>query len=257
MRLARKRLKGNWGTVISVEAIVACARILTLILGTLPSVWFENSGDQLEYMLIVALLLVVDWLIVSPLLLGRTMVYWDIISVRTVKVGRIFYGFRLYTKAIMWRVGRFVRRLLWSIIAYAPAVILFGIAPVLRNAPVTPRTDALMLMVTIGRIVLPVVGFVVCEIQMTRYAPADCLLAAGDGRVGAGKLFKRSRRMMRGHVGAASWQWIGFGGLWLASLLIVPLVYTIPVYRTARMNLIRKCIVSAPSSSTPQKRQKG
>jgi len=256
VRLARKRLKGHWGTVISVEAIVACIRIFILIIEIALLSLLKFHENQTEYMLIIATFLVVDWLIVSPLLLGRTIVYWDIISMRTVKATRVFYGFKLYAKAVMWRAGRFVRRLGWSIISYAPAVILFGIAPVLRVAPVTPRTDALMLMVTIGRVVLPVMGFVVCEIQMTRYAPADCLLAAGNGRVAVQRLFKRSRKMMRGHAGAVAWQWIGFGGLWLGSLLIVPLAYTVPIYRVSRLNLVRKCVVSAPSEVINEKRCK-
>ena len=261
--LARQRLRGNRCEAVTAECAVLCARLALAItelalfaLCGAPGIGDAPAG-QTSYAAVLFAVLIADWLLISPLLIGRAVIYWDIVQSRPTSASRIMSGFSVYKKALLWRLGRFVRRFFWSTVCYAPTVFLLGYIPLLRRAPETGINNALLLVLTAAQLVFPFAGLLMCESMMLRYLPAECLIAASNGSVPMHRLFSKSRKMMRGNVGALMWVSFSFAGWGLLSALIAPAIYSVPVYRTSRIIALRRCMAESETGSKKRKTKRG
>lgn len=254
---ARRLLKGHWISVISIQSIIMAASMLVLLMElallrfchldtetiAYVSIFFT---DKWAYGAVTVGTLLLDWLLVSPLLLGQSLYYWKIASGEEVSYA-VFFSFyrRGYGRSLHWRFSLFIRRLLWTALCYLPAAFIMGYAELVRrNGSDTPLADITLMFCTLLGFLLLITGFIVSEMLMLRYLPA-AYLSALNSENSIRNIFRQSRQTMHGHIAEMFGIAVGFIGWFVSCLLVLPYFYVSPLYLATRTAVIRRYMAEA------------
>ena len=209
--------------------------------------WLANAGLW-PHAAIIAGVAMLDLLLVSPLRLGEAAYYYQLtqgqarareatcafravrdtgsltvpqsathefVPVRpeTPKVPvRTIWGFyrKGYGKAVGWRLVMWGWRTVYGLACFAPATLLWGYSEVLRvSGDASSLTDVTRLFCGLFGLFALAAGWVVHQLMMLRYLPAQFRLAEGASLREA---LRDSRRLMKGNTGDAAWMYMGFSG---------------------------------------------
>lgn len=252
-RKARGCLKNNWGQAILTEGGVLCGQLaLTLaewgmLLGLgLPlgrAAFVYPAADMrpvIARMVIVVVLVILDLLILSPLKLGRSVFYWEMIhSLRSQPggYGRQYFKGKRYRQALHWRLQLWGRRLGWSLLLWTPSMALLWVGEWMRldslRKGVVDLTCVAFLF--LGMLAF-VTGCVAVEILMLRYHAA----AYGIGRgLSVRESFRFSTTVMKGHIERLLRLYARYGAGLLSCVLALPALYVMPLLRTEQAQLVR------------------
>lgn len=237
--------------------------------------WLANAGLW-PHAAIIAGVAMLDLLLVSPLRLGEAAYYYQLtqgqarareatcafravrdtgsltvpqsathefVPVRpeTPKVPvRTIWGFyrKGYGKAVGWRLVMWGWRTVYGLACFAPATLLWGYSEVLRvSGDASSLTDVTRLFCGLFGLFALAAGWVVQQLMMLRYLPAQFRLAEGASLREA---LRDSRRLMKGNTGDAAWMYMGFSGWLAACLFVIPIVYVSPLFLTTRAIFVRR-----------------
>lgn len=248
----RAQLKGNWGQAVLVEGSILCGQILLMLaewavmlgLGVEigSAVFLYPAGDMRPVwarLALIIVLVVVDWLILSPLKLGRSVFYWKVVNtVETVEErGRKYFTGKLYRQALHWRLRLWGLRLGWSLLLWSPSIALFGIGEWMR---LNSLRQGVVDLTCIGFFFLGIsafmVGWLVIEVIMMRYRPAAYGIGSG---MTVREAFAWGKKVMKGHAEPILWLYIRYGFGLLVCLLALPALYVMPLFQTDQARLIR------------------
>lgn len=259
---ARKCLKGHWTAAVAVECIIAAAGMLIPLAFLASLRFFGLSAEKMTdindliygewlYAAVTLALLLMDWLILSPLILGRQLFYWQLASGCNAPAKLIlnFYG-RRYVHSLRWRLSMFLWRILCWVVCMLPAAAITGIAKAVRQNGVNSAvTDVILLFSTFFGFIFFVAGLLVIEIMMIRRLPSTVLIFKNDTKKYPKRLFKNSARIMKGHVADTFQLVTGFGGWFTFCLLIFPYLYVAPLFFTTRMIAVRQFTMKSMGKS--------
>lgn len=263
---ARRLLKGRYGLSAAVECVTMTAglcipvtELLALRLigwrdaGNIRSAALWNGGWP--YALLTVGLLTMDWLLLSPFLLGRAAYYWHLVSGGRPSLGQLFsfFGHR-YRQALRWRFSLCLRRLLWNTVCFAPAALTMGMADYLRGRVVgNLLNDVIILLCSILGMLFLLGGWLVCEMLMMRYLPAVLFIVSQPaGERWDKTVFSRAAAAMRGHVTEMFWVYAGFVGWLLSCVFLLPYVYVTPLFFTTRTWTLKSIMEESAAAAVPQ-----
>ncbi len=254
---ARKYLKGYWSAAVAVEFVsmavgllVPLASLSVLRIFGLGAEEVVHASDLVNggwiYAVIVAALLIVDWLLISPIILGRQAFYWGIASGVGVTVFSIFrYYSRNYIFSLRWRLSRWLYRAAYTAICMLPAAFAIATTRAIRQSGInTAFGDVLMLFGTVFGFVFFLFGLIFTEILMIRTMSAAFLLIGEENDKYPKRLFRCSVRLMRGHVVREFNLFAGFTGWFVCCVLFFPYFYAMPIFSTVRAISIGRIIES-------------
>ncbi len=267
---ARQRLKGNWLTANAVQCTQLAFGLLVLLfelaalrLLGLGAEKVVEAGDLWTggwlYGAVLLGALLLDWLLVSPIRAGQALYYLRLAETRGEGLPPdvdkaatreilpsappapseekpsyllVFSFFRQgYGRALRWRLGLFCRRLGWGTLCYAPAALIGGYRELLRRGGShTPLADMTMLLCTFLGLAALIAGFIILEMLMLRYLPAQYLLAGPPEK----HLFRRAHRIMHARLGQTVGLYLGFAGWLAACFVLLPYFYAAPLFQTTR-----------------------
>jgi uncharacterized membrane protein len=244
---ARERLKGNWAQAITVECIcisvgmlipmssIASLRLLGLNVETVIHASDLYTGGWI-YALLTLAFLVMDWLLLSPLLLGKHAFYRQLVLGNEAPFYLIFGFFgRRYFHALRWRLSMFFHRFLTMFIYLTPAAAAAGIAKAVRQSgSQSTAADITLLFCTLLGLFFFFSGLLIGEIRMLRRLPAAYMLIENPEKKYPKRLFKKSAHKMRGHMIEMFNLIAGFTGWFAACIFIIPFLYVIPIFNTTR-----------------------
>lgn len=247
VKKAKQLLRGNRLTTVAIQLLIIGARLLNVVAQLLllravglsaervvpvSGLW---SGEWL-YGLVFLFALAADWLLFSPLLLGQTACYCRIVREEEAGFSLMFHFFgSKYTSALKWRLGLFLRRLLWSGICLLPAAVTAGYAVIVRSgATDSSLADITLMFCSLFGVFFLLAGLIASELIMMRYLPASFLLVMAEEKIPPKKLFGEARRAMRKHIGDMLWLTIRFTGWLAASAAVLPYFYGVPLFHTTR-----------------------
>ena len=263
---ARGRLRGHWEKSVSVQCVLLCLDLFLmageLLLLRLLSMGAEQvvHADELlqirslwKHAVVVLGFAAADLLLTSPFRLGQAAFFDAIAGGSPIPVRAIWcYYRRGYARSIRWRLAIWGRRLLWGALCFAPAAGILGYGRILRaNGVETPFNDVCRLFCLIFGLFSLAAGWILLELIMLRYMPAQYLIAQGQD---VGASLSDARRLVKGKTGEIAWLYIGFSG-WLAScLLFVPFFYVSPLFLTTRAVAIRRMRKASRQKPSTEKR---
>lgn len=255
---ARKYLKGNWSAAVAVE-FVSMAVGLLMPLASLSVLRVLGLGAEEVvhasdlanggwiYAVVIAALLIVDLLLVSPIILGRQTFYWKIASGAGATVFSLFryYG-RHYIFSLRWRLSRWMYRIAYTAICLLPAAFAVGTTRAIRQSGINSDfADVLMLFGTVFGFVFFLFGLIFAEILMIRTISAAFLLTGEEHDKYPRRLFRCSVRLMRGHVFREVNLLAGFIGWFVCCALFFPCFYVMPLFSTVRAISIGNIVKSS------------
>ncbi|MDD2362355.1 MAG: hypothetical protein PHH84_05290 [Oscillospiraceae bacterium] len=252
---ARQRLKGHKPKAVAVEFITVAAGIFVTItyltVLRLSGLGFESLIHSSElinnwyYMLITAGIFLLDWLLLSPLLLGRLAFYMNIAAGEKVKVRVIFrYYLNKYNHALRWRLSIRIRRFIYLSVCLLPAAIASGTAKAVRaGGSMTPASDVIMMFCTLFGVLFLLAGLLFSETLMLRKLPAAYLVINNRDKKYPKRIFRESSKIMKGHVADTFQLVTGFSGWFTACTFIIPYFYVMPLFFTTRTMAVRKLIL--------------
>lgn len=249
---AKAQLRGHWGQAIGAEGSVIGGQWLLYLAEWGLLLWCglpidgtpAGSVEAGDYrgaavrLTVAAGIVVLDWLLLSPLKFGRATLYFRILSAAPPSrpLSRFFRGGR-YRRALGWRLHLWGRRLWWSLLFWSPAVALWSMGEHLRlQAAGQGGMSPLSPLFSMSGTLLYLVGWLLVEVMMLRYLPAACGMEQGMTVRAA---FRHSRRVMKGHLDAL----LRFYGrnLWrlCSCVLVLPALYVMPLFRMERAYRLR------------------
>lgn len=250
---AKALLRGNWGQAVWVEGcaiggewllqLVEWGLLLWCGLPVGQALVWPTDGDHAPFFLRLAILVgmvMLDWLVLSPVKLGRATLYCRILSsdypVPTGHLRRCF-RWKRYRRALLWRLHRWGRRLWWSLLLWTPAITLWSVGEQMRLASLRQSAYPLLpLLLLIGGTVLLVLGWLGVEVLMLRYLPVAYFIERGMPVKAA---FRQSPRVMKGHMDSL----LRFYGRHLLRLcscvLVLPSLYVMPLFRMEQAGRVR------------------
>lgn len=257
-RRAAGRLRGRWGAAFVTEALLLTARLLLPSSELLLRRWplFQNLAERLPMRgLPVSLLLplALDWLLISPLLLGRAAFYREAARGGESRPAQLFCFFGRYGWALRWRMGLAWRKGTWMLLCLLPAMLVGGAGEGLRRAGGGASGDLLILLSTLASGVLAVGGVLAWGMLTMKYLPSAYLLAEAreNGGHWPARLFRRSGRIMRGNAADTLWFCAGFAGWFLLCAFLPVWFYAAPLYQTARAGAAFRLLRRDPGETDP------
>lgn len=261
----RFHLKGNWGQAVLAEGGILCVQMLLtlaewgIMLGMGvrigSAVFLYPAADirpVLARMIIMMILVIMDLLILSPLKLGRSVLYWQMVgAVKPVdgESRRQYFEGQYYGQAIHWRLRLWGWRLFWSLLLWLPAIALLGVGEWLRlNSLRQGVIDLTCVVFFLMGIVAFLVGWLVCEIVMMRYRPAA--YGVGQG-MPVKEAFRWAKTVTKGRIESILWLYLRYALGLISCLLGLPALYVMPLFQTEQAQLIHKWAkISAPLEKT-------
>ncbi|MDD2417762.1 MAG: hypothetical protein PHR18_01825 [Oscillospiraceae bacterium] len=251
---ARQRLKGHRLKAIAVEFIAVAAGMLVPIasltvlrlsgLGAERMIHASELINKWYYALITVGLFALDWLLISPLLLGRLAFYMDIAAGDEVKVRVIFKFYVIrYSHALRWRLSIQIRRLLYWSVCLLPAAFASGVAKAVRaSGSMTPASDVIIMFCTLFGTLFFLAGLLFSETLMLRKLPAAYLVINNRDKKYPKRIIRTSSKIMKGHIIDTFQLITGFGGWLAACIFLIPYFYVMPLFFTTRTIAVRKFI---------------
>lgn len=239
---SRQLLAKNWHKAIFVEvlcgmmyAVLLFTELLLLFSLDLPMIL--NQSFSVVRLIIMAAVLLLDIMILSPVKLGRIAYYTRLTqtggkNIRFKVIGS-FFAKGKYGAAIRWRITYWVFSVFWLLIWLLPSAATFGFSGAFRagiNGSIT--ADVLWLFSSLIGVFSLMAGIVLWRLTMMRYQASAFLLVQGN-RVAAS--FRGSRRLMKKHLGDMLWLDCSFAGWGILSLLALPIFFVAPMLTVSKI----------------------
>lgn len=240
--LARSRIKGNRIGAMVIQlahsgllAVLYFSEILLTVAAdrVVPELAAFPAGCWQGAVLAVVLLM--DLLLVSPLYVGRAAFYLKLAKQQPASglvVIRQYRG-RRYWRAVGWRLQLWGRRLLWAVPCFLPGLAFYAwMRWQLFTGVYTPADQIVLLATTLFCLAFLLTGFVIWQLISLRYMPAMYFTSQQHGTVR--EAFRASKRLMKGQMGACLQLYMGYAWCLLGSLLVVPYIALMPLFFAAR-----------------------
>ena len=266
---ARERLRGHWGQAILVQCLVIGSSLVLLLTELLclrrfgiraeEAIHLDELRIQPKLWLhigIIAAMIVIDLLLVSPLHLGQAAFYDALAAGRPASVRQLWRGYRAgrYGRAVRLRLSLWMIRLLSGAVCFLPSAVVFAYSDHLRQTGLTtPFVDVCRIFCLVFGLFALLAGWILWEMWMLRFQPAVYLVAEG---LGVCRALGASRRIMRRRIGGFAWFHLGFAGWLAACLLVLPYFYAAPLFMTAKTVVIRRYRRACPESAREKKPKK-
>lgn len=266
---ARERLRGHWGQAILVQCLVIGSSLVLLLTELLclrlfgiraeEAIHLDELRIQPKLWLhigIIAAMIVIDLLLVSPLHLGQAAFYDALAAGRPASVRQLWRGYRAgrYGRAVRLRLSLWMIRLLSGAVCFLPSAVVFAYSDHLRQTGLTtPCVDVCRIFCLVFGLFALLAGWILWEMWMLRFQPAVYLVAEG---LGVCRALGASRRIMRRRIGGFAWFHLGFAGWLAACLLVLPYFYAAPLFMTAKTVVIRRYRRACPESAREKKPKK-
>lgn len=266
---ARERLRGHWGQAILVQCLVIGSSLALLLTELLclrlfgiraeEAIHLDELRIQPKLWLhigIIAAMIVIDLLLVSPLHLGQAAFYDALAAGRPASVRQLWRGYRAgrYGRAVRLRLSLWMIRLLSGAVCFLPSAVVFAYSDHLRQTGLTtPFVDVCRIFCLVFGLFALLAGWILWEMWMLRFQPAVYLVAEG---LGVCRALGASRRIMRRRIGGFAWFHLGFAGWLAACLLVLPYFYAAPLFMTAKTVVIRRYRRACPESAREKKPKK-
>ena len=266
---ARERLRGHWGQAILVQCLVIGSSLVLLLTELLclrlfgiraeEAIHLDELRIQPKLWLhigIIAAMIVIDLLLVSPLHLGQAAFYDALAAGRPASVRQLWWGYRAgrYGRAVRLRLSLWMIRLLSGAVCFLPSAVVFAYSDHLRQTGLTtPFVDVCRIFCLVFGLFALLAGWILWEMWMLRFQPAVYLVAEG---LGVCRALGASRRIMRRRIGGFAWFHLGFAGWLAACLLVLPYFYAAPLFMTAKTVVIRRYRRACPESAREKKPKK-
>ena len=253
---ARSILAGHWAPAFLTQSIWLCGLLLLLIVEillrqligiptaqTILAMLHPALQSVLPYALVLAGMLLMDLLLLSPLRLGRVKYFRrQMEGEDSIRELFSFYRGRRYGRAIWWRLRLWARYLLWGCLFLFPGSLALGWSALIRTGAVSDVTGMLMLCLNLIGVLSLLSGFIALCLWMLRYQPAALLLAEDEP---AGNVFRRSARAMKGELGELTWLYLRLSGWVVGEWLLLPGFYAGPLVATARTQFLLRVLQRA------------
>lgn len=266
---ARERLRGHRGQAILVQCLVIGSSLVLLLTELLclrlfgiraeEAIHLDELRIQPKLWLhigIIAAMIVIDLLLVSPLHLGQAAFYDALAAGRPASVRQLWRGYRAgrYGRAVRLRLSLWMIRLLSGAVCFLPSAVVFAYSDHLRQTGLTtPFVDVCRIFCLVFGLFALLAGWILWEMWMLRFQPAVYLVAEG---LGVCRALGASRRIMRRRIGGFAWFHLGFAGWLAACLLVLPYFYAAPLFMTAKTVVIRRYRRACPESAREKKPKK-
>lgn len=266
---ARERLRGHWGQAILVQCLVIGSSLVLLLTELLclrlfgiraeEAIHLDELRIQPKLWLhigIIAAMIVIDLLLVSPLHLGQAAFYDALAAGRPASVRQLWRSYRAgrYGRAVRLRLSLWMIRLLSGAVCFLPSAVVFAYSDHLRQTGLTtPFVDVCRIFCLVFGLFALLAGWILWEMWMLRFQPAVYLVAEG---LGVCRALGASRRIMRRRIGGFAWFHLGFAGWLAACLLVLPYFYAAPLFMTAKTVVIRRYRRACPESAREKKPKK-
>lgn len=143
-----------------------------------------------------------------------------------------------YGRAVGWRAVLWGWRTLYGLLCYLPATLLFGYSDMIRlSGDISPLGDVTRLFCGLFGLFALLAGWVVQQLLMFRFLPAQYLLAQGAT---LRESLRGARRRMKGHIGRTARLYLGFSGWLAACVLVFPFYYVSPLFLATRAAFVRR-----------------
>ncbi|MBQ9963970.1 MAG: hypothetical protein IJP14_02490 [Clostridia bacterium] len=196
-----------------------------------------------------------DLLFVSPLKAGRAYYYKEIaLASSNVRFSDFLIFFRHhYERAVLWRLRLWVTRTVWNAVFSLPSAVLLTVC--LQAEQQGQATVAVIAFVL--AIVLFIFALILTEIRMFRYIPVVYCLTELSVR----QAFKIGRLYSKKFGGQWTLLYLDYAIPALAFWLVVPFIFTTPVFHTARaatvLRLFRKNPDEIPEQHLKRRKNHG
>lgn len=250
---AKEYLKGHWGRAVWAEGlIIAAGWVLKLIewgglllaglsLSSEPGLPI-SPAEQREWMIRGILWLcvvILDWLWISPLLLGRKALYIRMVKQETnalAGVLRQYFKKGKYKQALQWRICSWGLRLWWSLLIWTPAILLWRMGEGMRLQALHNATSVLPAIgIELSGSILYLLGWGLIELVMLRYLPAVYGMKQG---LPTRKAFRYARLIMKGHIPALLRLYRRYFLGICSCFLVLPSLYVMPLLRVEQTKRI-------------------
>lgn len=257
---AKKALKGRWGGAIAVVLMLCAIWLLFSILESVFTIFFGlpdfneilNSfllGQPLPpaavpSVIISGVFAVLGFLVLTPLRLGMINWLYQLTGGQPREISSLFSFFEapsLFLKALLLRVGIWVRMAFWGILCMLPGVVFTVFGDYLARPEASSGDHALAAAgITLGS-VLFLLGAAALWILSFRYLLAGYLLCA-DPDLGVSTVIRLSVRGTRGRLGKLAQFQLSFLGWYLSCIFVLPLLYVAP-YIGASMAIYARYLI--------------
>lgn len=223
-------LKGKWPAAIGVCMIVAFAVLIRSLAARLLYTVFSLHLSTLRGLLTLSVS-AIDLFAFSPLYIGALRWFWQVTAGVDEPVASIFYYYsfsRAYFNAVLVRLNYWWRTVIISVIAFIPYSILRSMS---KSIPKTVAVNiGYSALIGFLAVVAAVLGALVVLMFLTKYYLVLPVMFSDD-TVTVGNAFRLSAVMSRGNRVTLFFMVIpGFAGWILLSLLVVPMIYTVPYF---------------------------
>ena len=236
---AKEYLHGQWHTAIAVQVSVFTAEAALLT----AALWLPGSA-----LFVTSTALLIDVLMLSPLKAGRAFFFETLTAdSEAATLSLLFRYYRYgYEKTVGWRLFVWGNRLLWSVLLYLPALLLFAFSRILgENTPTQAETLVSLICFAVG-VLLTVTAGIVIEIILLRLQPIPYLLSHTGKLRSAVSL---SYRITKGRTGVLTLLCLDHIGGAFLSLLILPWPYTSSLFHTAKAATVRRFLAQIPEEN--------
>lgn len=259
-KVARDSLKNNWGKAITVFMVVCAVWLLILIaeqlvrtLLDIPSTVTSLSDTGEEniiinpsiYSTIVTAAGALFFLIIfMPITLGQYFWHYNNSKGSNNEVSSVFAPFsssKNFFKSVWYIINISVRRLLWAIAFFFPAVVVSNLDNTLLSGVEAQYSKYLSLGLSLLTVVFVLLGLVLYTIFSMRYFLAPYLLVS-DPNLSANKAISLSVTLMKNRKVEAFWFVLSFFGWFFLCIFVVPLLYVFPLYVNSRAHYARNIV---------------
>lgn len=269
---AKRSLRGYWGKAIGNTCLLFAGFLLLAVMQmTVLQFMPQQTPNGSEHLLphyfiqqlammplvevgIAGFFFALEFLLLTPLSLGITRWYYQLVGGRHHALSSIFYYYRSkrqYGRSLWVSFQLNVRVLLWGIVFYAvPGWILGAAIYAVAQSDSAKSTQAMASVGVMLSVILFILAGVFYAVFMNRYFLATYLVIEQD-TASVRQAIRDSIQMTKGYRFSLFYFQLSFIGWCLLSVLLFPIIYWIP-YSSAAMALYA-CLIMEKKGTLPER----
>lgn len=247
---ARRAVTQNYIKTLCVTLIILCVSTLFAVFVVMANTFAEMFASRMTHPIyvlgewnylyspiVVAVSLVFEWFLFSPLILGAAKWFYRLSggdSGDVIDLFDFFSGARRYFSSLWMELHLFVRRFIYSFLFFiVPGAVMVCGAALLdgRWSASDPISTLVGTMLLIAGSVLTAAAGIFAWVFLKRYALARYLFAEGECTVR--QAIRQSVYFMKGRKGELFLFDLSFIGWFISCILVVPAFYVAPYYLCA------------------------